>query len=47
MQIGLWPVSALEFLNDKQNFPAKFVQDATGVVNQITIFGRDQWTKVK
>lgn len=46
-QIVLWPVSALEFFNDKQNFPVKFVPDANGAVNQITIFGRDQWMRVK
>ena len=46
-QISLWPVSALEFLNDKQDFPANFVPDANGVVNQITIFGKDNWMKVK
>jgi hypothetical protein len=45
-QIVLRPVSALEFFNDKQNFPVKFVPDANGAVNQITIFNRDQWMRV-
>jgi hypothetical protein len=46
-QIGLWPVAALEFFNDKQNFPAKFIPDANGAINQIMIMGRDKWMKVK
>jgi hypothetical protein len=46
-QISLWPVAALEFFNDKQDFPVKFVPDASGVISQIMINGRDQWMKVK
>lgn len=46
-QISLWPVAALEFFNDKQNFPVKFVPDANGVISQIMINGRDQWMKIK
>ena len=46
-QIGLWPVAALEFFNDKQDFGVKFIPDANAVINQLMANGRDKWTKVK
>jgi hypothetical protein len=46
-KIDLRPVAALEFFNDIQNFPVKFVPGANGVINHIMINGKDQWMKVK
>jgi hypothetical protein len=46
-QINLWPVAALEFFNDNQNFPVKFIPDANGVINQLVANGRDKWMMVK
>ena len=37
----------IEFFNDKQNFPVKFVPDANAVINQLVANGRDKWMKVK
>jgi hypothetical protein len=45
-QIGLWPVAALEFFNDKQDFAVKFIPDGNGVINQFMVNGKDKWTKV-
>jgi hypothetical protein len=46
-QISLWPVAALEFFNDKQDFPVKFIPGANGVIDQLLVNGRDKWMKVK
>jgi uncharacterized protein YjhX (UPF0386 family) len=40
------PLNELEFINDKRDFPLKFVKDNSGTVTKVLAFNRDLWTKV-
>jgi hypothetical protein len=44
---NIWPVSSVEFFNDKQNFPIKFTKEKDGTVSQLLAKNKDVWTKVK
>ena len=44
-EIKFFPVSELEFFNEDQTFPVKFIKDKDGNVTQLIAFNRDVWTK--
>lgn len=46
-EVNIWPVSPVEFFNDKQTFPIKFTKEKDGTVSQLLAKNTDVWIKVK
>lgn len=46
-EVNIWPVSAVDFFNDKQTFPIKFILADNGTVTQLVANNKDIWIKVK
>jgi hypothetical protein len=46
-KVDIWPVSALDFLDNKQTFPIKFVISKNGMVSQLLANNKDIWIKLK
>jgi hypothetical protein len=46
-QVNFWPVSALDFFDDKQTFPIKFIKDSNGIIIQLLAKDEHIWVKVK
>ena len=46
-KVNIWPVSALDFFDDKQTFPIRFIKGTDGVISQLVANNKDIWVKVK
>jgi hypothetical protein len=45
--VDLWAVSPLEFFNEKQTFPIRFVSGTNGTIDQLIANNKDIWVRVK